>query len=290
MAVKVVSSKCVGCKICLKACPYDAIEMREGKAFILPNCTECKMCISSCKFGAIIYEEEKKEVKDFSDYRGVAVYIEHEEGEVAKVSKELLSEGKRLAERLATKVMAFVVGDAGAKELGKQLGKYGADEVYYVIDERLNYYQTLPFTKAIYTLIEELKPEIVLYGATPQGRDIAPRVANNLRVGLTADCTNLDLNDETRALLQTRPAFGGNIMATIESSRHRPQMATVRPGIMLVEEFENDNPTEKEIKVEFTDDDFKVELSKCVLRHVEPFSHSTRSPSQEKRISRRHER
>jgi electron transfer flavoprotein alpha subunit/NAD-dependent dihydropyrimidine dehydrogenase PreA subunit len=264
MTVKVIPSKCVGCKICLKSCPYESIEMREGKAFILPSCVECKMCISSCKFGAIVYEEEKKEVKDFSAYRGVGVYIEYNEGEVEKVSKELLSEAKRLAKRLNVQVYAYLIGDENIESLSSELGKYGADVVYLVKDKRLSYYQTLPFSKALQEIIRHTKPEIVLFGATPQGRDIAPRVANGLLVGLTADCTNLDLNEETRALLQTRPAFGGNIMATIESSRHRPQMATVRPGIMLVEDFGGKEVEKKEIKVKFSEDDFKVELLKVI--------------------------
>ncbi|MCK5683135.1 electron transfer flavoprotein subunit alpha [bacterium] len=272
MGVVILNDKCIGCKKCVKACPYSSIEMRDKKAVLLPSCTHCKICIESCKFDAIIYEEtdEKKpeEKKDFSAFRGVAVYIEHKGRDVHKVSRELLSEAHRLSKKLDTQVTAYIGGDESVKECFKVLYEYGADKIVYTCDARLAQYSTLPFARMVSEFIKLEKPEIVLFGATHEGRDLAPRIANVLRVGLTADCTNLDVVDETRALLQTRPAFGGNIMATIESSKHRPQMATVRPGIMRIIHDEQRNGEARLVDIDFKEDDFIVKLLEVISEGV----------------------
>ncbi len=271
MGVIILNDKCIGCKKCIKACPYNSIEMQEKKAVLLPSCTHCKICIESCKFDAIIYEEtgEKKiEEKDFSEFRGVAVYIEHKGGNVHKVSKELLGEARRLSKKLDTQVIAYIGGDESITGCFNSLYEYGANRIIYTCDPRLAQYSTLPFSRMVSEFIKIEKPEIVLFGATHEGRDLAPRIANLLRVGLTADCTNLDVVDETRALLQTRPAFGGNIMATIESSKHRPQMATVRPGIMRIMHDENRPGEAKEVTIDFKEDDFIVKLLEVISEGV----------------------
>jgi electron transfer flavoprotein alpha subunit len=172
----------------------------------------------------------------------VWIYIEQNNGKIADVSLELLGKGSELAKKLGVKTGAVLFG-SGVKNLAEALFAYGADKVYLAEDAALKNYLTLPYCKVMADLIREIEPQIVLYGATTTGRDIAPRIASELRVGLTADCTNLQIGDyskrvkeETKEykniLYQIRPAFGGNIVATIVCPDHRPQMATVREGVM----------------------------------------------------------
>jgi len=178
------------------------------------------------------------------DYRGVFVFVEQKNKEIENVSLELIGEGKKLAQELKHKVTAVVLGK-GVKEIEK-LGYYGADNIIYVENQDLDIYMTEPYTKALKEVIEDKKPEIVLFGATAIGRDVAPRLAGRIHTGLTADCTKLEINEENSDLMMTRPAFGGNIMATIECPDHRPQMATVRPGVMQKEEKD----TTKKVEIE----------------------------------------
>lgn len=165
------------------------------------------------------------------EFKNVWVYAEQREGELQKIALELIGEGKRLAEKLGVEVCALLVGKNIAG-LSSKLFEYGADKVYVVEDDLLEHYTTDGHTKVISEMIDELKPEILLIGATNIGRDLAPRIASRVSTGLTADCTQLDIEAETRTLLQTRPAFGGNLMATIINTEFRPQMSTVRPGVM----------------------------------------------------------
>lgn len=167
----------------------------------------------------------------FSEYRGIMVFIEQRENEVQKVSMELLGKGRELADTLGVKVTAAVLG-YNIEGLSEDLIAHGADKVVLVDHEMLKLYVTEPYTKALYGVVQAEKPEIVLFGATSIGRDLAPKVSARVHTGLTADCTSLDIEEETRNLLMTRPAFGGNIMATIICPDFRPQMSTVRPGVM----------------------------------------------------------
>lgn len=164
-------------------------------------------------------------------YKGVMVYIEQRTGEVQKVSLELLGKGKELANTLGTDLTAVVIGH-GMDALAKELVYNGADKVVVVDDELLHHYMCEPYTKALVSVINDKKPDIVLMGATAIGRDLAPRVSARVHTGLTADCTSLEIDAETGGLLMTRPAFGGNIMATIICPDYKPQMSTVRPGVM----------------------------------------------------------
>jgi len=164
-------------------------------------------------------------------YKGVLVFVEQRRGEIQKVSLELLGKGKELADKLGEELSAVIVGK-GIAHLGQELVYNGAQNVYVVDHETLDHYMTEPYTKALVKVINEKKPEIVLVGATAIGRDLAPRVSARVHTGLTADCTSLEIDEETKDLLMTRPAFGGNIMATIICPDHRPQMSTVRPGVM----------------------------------------------------------
>ncbi|AYE34652.1 electron transfer flavoprotein subunit alpha/FixB family protein [Clostridium septicum] len=167
---------------------------------------------------------------NIADYRGVWVFAEQRGGELQKVSLELLGEGRKIADKLGVKLTALILGDK-VKGLAETLGRHGADEVLVAEHELLKNYTTDGYTKVICDLASERKPGILFIGATFIGRDLGPRVAARLSTGLTADCTGLDVEVENGDLLATRPAFGGNLMATIACPDHRPQMATVRPGV-----------------------------------------------------------
>lgn len=169
---------------------------------------------------------------NLADYKGVLVYIEQRNKEIQKVSLELLGKGREIADKLGEKLSAVIIGH-GVENLAEELIYHGAEKVIVVDHEVLENFVTEPYTKALTEVINKEKPEVVLVGATSIGRDIGPRVSARIHTGLTADCTSLDIDDETRQLLMTRPAFGGNIMATIICPDHRPQMSTVRPGVML---------------------------------------------------------
>lgn len=168
---------------------------------------------------------------NLNDYKGIFVFAQQVDNKLNNVALELVGKAKELAKDLNTTVTAVLLGYKLDKEI-KDLEKYGADRIICVDNEMLETYMTEPYAHAMYTVIEKYKPEIVLYGATAIGRDLAPRISARVHTGLTADCTKLEIDEETKNLLMTRPAFGGNIMATIECPNHRPQMATVRPGVM----------------------------------------------------------
>ena len=178
-----------------------------------------------------------------SDKNNLIVYCEYEDGKVADVSLELLTKGRALADKLGIKLEAVVAGD-NLKDIENQLFPYGVDTVYKVEDKRLYPYTSLPHASILINLFKEKEPRIAFMGATSIGRDLGPRVSSALHSGLTADCTQLEIGDHTDArtgteykdlLLQIRPAFGGNIVATIVNPDHRPQMATVREGVMKKE-------------------------------------------------------
>lgn len=266
MSVTIFKEKCRGCRLCLKVCPFDAIKMEDGKAVInYDKCTNCGACETSCRFEAILVErEEKKEVKDLSAYKGVWVFAEQRQGKLMFTSLELLGEGRKLADKLGVELSALLLGN-NVDDICKELIYYGADKVLYANHKLLQNYTTDGYTKVITDLINERKPEIVIIGATNIGRDLAPRIAARLNTGLTADCTKLDIDEEQKILLQTRPAFGGNIMATIVTPKHRPQMATVRPGVMKkMEKNESRNGIVEKVDVDLHDEDIRVKVEEIV--------------------------
>jgi electron transfer flavoprotein alpha subunit len=230
--IKVVSELCTGCGACEPACLYGAIEIVQGEARIRETCNYCGACVPSCPFEAIVLTRDEKGVlASPDDYRGVWVFAEQRKGIVQKVAFELLGEGRKLADALGVELAAVLLG-SGVESQAQELIWRGAEKVYLVESPELEVYQDEPYTHVIDRLVREHKPEIVLTGATTIGRSLIPRVAVRLRTGLTADCTGLAIDPERRLLLQTRPAFGGNIMATILCERHRPQMSTVRYKVM----------------------------------------------------------
>jgi len=233
--IRIVSDKCVGCSLCVKACPPSAIKIVEKKAVIdLAKCNFCGACCEACKkYQAIIIEKEiEKTLKsDIPAYHGVWVFAEQRRGKIASVVFELLGEGKKLAGKLNTYLGAVLLGDKIESEAGKLI-LYGADRVFVVDDPALKDFHDDSYARTLVELVNEHKPEIVLTGATSVGRSFIPKAAVMLKTGLTADCTGLDIDMERKLLLQTRPAFGGNLMATIICPETRPQMATVRHKVM----------------------------------------------------------
>jgi len=249
--------KCISCGArCESSCPVDCIEMNDAGEPVVTEekCIGCKKCVKVCPSQALYMyftdeelqilkelgvdvnaddelDPEAAAIKKMQDkYRNVWVAVEQTEGEAAQVSWELLGEGRKLADKLKVELCALVIGE-NVEHICAQAFSYGADKCYLIEDKVFENYRTEPYLRACCHMIEKYKPEIILMGATGLGRDLAGAVATEVQTGLTADCTGLDV-DEKRNLMQTRPAFGGNIMATIMCDKYRPQMATVRPHVM----------------------------------------------------------
>lgn len=231
MAIEIITEKCVGCKLCLKSCPYDALEIINKVAVIKDNCIQCGACVDSCKFEAIILRKHEEVSIPEEQFKDIWVFAEQKKGIVQSVVYELLGEGKKLSQKRNQKLAAVLLGE-NIKQEAQKLIERGADKVYVIDSPHLKNYQDEPYSNVLTKLIQDYKPEIVLTGATTIGRSLIPRVAVKIKTGLTADCTGLDIDEEKGLLLQTRPAFGGNIMATIICPHHRPQMATVRHKVM----------------------------------------------------------
>ena len=205
---------------------------------------------------------------NIADYNGVWVFAEQREGHLEKVSLELLGEGRKIADKLGVKLTALLLG-SGIKDLGKGLRNHGADEVLVVDNKELEHYTTDGYTKVICDLVNKRKPGILFIGATFIGRDLGPRVAARLETGLTADCTSLDVDITNGNLLATRPAFGGNLMATIVCPDHRPQMATVRPGVFEKLEEEEKEGGVEEIPVNLSSEDIRTKVLEIVKENKE---------------------
>lgn len=205
---------------------------------------------------------------NIADYNGVWVFAEQREGHLEKVSLELLGEGRKIADKLGVKLTALLLG-SGIKDLGKGLRNHGADEVLVVDNKELEHYTTDGYNKVICDLVNKRKPGILFIGATFIGRDLGPRVAARLETGLTADCTSLDVDITDGNLLATRPAFGGNLMATIVCPDHRPQMATVRPGVFEKLEEEEKEGGVEEISVNLSSEDIRTKVLEIVKENKE---------------------
>ncbi|MDK0796710.1 electron transfer flavoprotein subunit alpha/FixB family protein [Clostridium perfringens] len=201
-----------------------------------------------------------------ADFNGVWVFAEQREGQLQKVSLELLGEGRKIADKLGSKLTALLIGSK-VQNLVEDLSRHGADEVLVVDAPELENYTTDGYTKAICELANAKKPNIIFIGATFIGRDLGPRVAARLETGLTADCTSLDVDVESGDLLATRPAFGGNLMATIVCPDHRPQMATVRPGVFEKLPLGENDATVENVEVKFNSNDIRTKIVEIIKEH-----------------------
>ncbi|MFC1949325.1 FAD-binding protein [Chloroflexota bacterium] len=235
-SIRIDLDKCAGCGSCITACPTGVIEIVDDKAQINEGCILCSACVDVCEYDAIKIETAEEAAPVDDSHRGIWVFAEQRDGIIKNVGYELLSRGRELADTLDTELCAVCMG-YNIKE-AEQLISYGADRIYLVDDPALGDHSEELYVGQLVRLIQEHKPEIVLTGATSLGRSFIPRVAATLKTGLTADCTGLDVDTENRLLLQTRPAFGGNIMATIICQSRRPQMATVRPRVFARNKLE----------------------------------------------------
>ena len=259
----VIASKCIGCVKCVKVCPVQALEM----SFTPEELLILQELAAAASLSTAAPEEDAEEValrKRLSVYRGVWVFIEQTEGEAAKVSWELLGKGKELALDRDCELCAIVMGD-GVEELCRQAIGYGAQKVYLMDAPVLRHYRTEAYQRGVCALVQKYHPEVILMGATGLGRDLAGVVATELATGLTADCTGLSI-DEKGNLMQTRPAFGGNIMATIVCDKYRPQMSTVRPHVMAMPHF--DPAARGEVlreSVPVTEEQMKVKVLKILM-------------------------
>ena len=201
---------------------------------------------------------------DISEYRGVWVFVEQTEGEPARVSLELLGKGRELAEKLGVVLTAFLLGES-VQDTAKELIFFGADEVIVANHPLLRDYRTELYTDIISEQVMARKPEVLIVGASPIGRDLAPRLSFRLNAGCTADCTGLDIDEENRLFVSTRPAFGGNVMATIICPEHRPQMSTVRPGVMALPEKDDSREGQIiDLELQFDEDTCKVKILESV--------------------------
>jgi len=227
--LEIDKDKCIGCGGCIDACPFGALSLVDNMVVVNDKCTACGACLLACPVHALNLPQERPQeaAEDLAAYSGVWVWVEQFNGRTGSISVEMLGQGRKLADQRKVALTACVLGH-NVEHIAKEAISFGADRVFWVDDPSLAAYSPAPYASTLINLVREYKPEIFLLGASSRGRDLAGSVASILYTGLTADCTGLDIDPENGLLLQTRPAFGGNIMATIICANHRPQMATVR--------------------------------------------------------------
>ncbi len=239
--IRVITEKCTACGLCEKSCSYGAISMtgapapksgRPTAVIDLSKCTICGACVEACKkFQAIVITRVTFKGQDIAKHSGIAVYAEHRGGKLASVVPEIIGAARELKKELGSAVYAILTG-AKVRPLTDELFSYGVDEVWMIDNPAIGDFDEDVQAELVSEIVMEKKPEIFLGGGTVIGRSLLPRVAARILTGLTADCTELAIDPSTKLLRQTRPAFGGNIMATILTQNHRPQMATVRHKVM----------------------------------------------------------
>jgi len=258
----------------IKICPFGALEEKNGELQINAACKMCKICVKKGPKGAIEYVVEEEKLIDKSLWKGIAVYVDHIDGAIHPVTYELIGKAKELAEKINHPVYAIMVGSDISKQ-SHEILHYGVDKVFVYDDEKLARFKIEPYTAVFEDFVQNVKPTAILVGATPVGRQLAPRLAARVRTGLTADCTKLEINENTD-LVQIRPAFGGNIMAQILTPNNRPQMATVRYKVM-------DAPMRKSLEsgeiincnIESYKLDSKVEVLDIIPKEKEQFIESS---------------
>ena len=228
--ISIQQNKCDLCGKCIEVCPFGAMEIVDGRIEINAACRVCSICLKNCPNKAILLTDGIRQKADRNKWKGILVYVEHFEGQIHPVTLELIGKAKELASKINHPVNCIFIGH-NITERAKELLEYGLDKVYIYDHEEFAYYREDIYTNAFEHCIKKSKPSMVLVGATSVGRSLAPRAAVRFRTGLTADCTVLEVK-ENSDLVQIRPAFGGNIMAQIVTEHSRPQFATVRYKVM----------------------------------------------------------
>jgi electron transfer flavoprotein alpha subunit len=229
--IRVILDKCVGCGLCLKVCAYDAVSLVDKKAVINERCTVCGACVGVCRWEAIEIERRPFKGQDIENYSGICLFAEHRHGKLSSVVYEIVGAARELKKELDRPINAILVGDK-VRAMAEELISFGVDGVWMVEDPSIGDFNEDVQSDLVAKILLDKKPEIFLGGGTILGRSLLPRVAARILTGLTADCTELSIDGDKQLLRQTRPAFGGNIMATILCGNHRPQMATVRHKVM----------------------------------------------------------
>ena len=247
--------QCILCGQCVEKCPFGALEILDNKIEINASCKMCKLCVKSCPVQAVsLVEDAVKQTVDKDAWKGVMVFVEQEESGIHPVAFELIGKARELAAKINHPVYAVLIGGGQAKEQAQTLLEYGVDKVYVYAHEALAHFRGDVYTNIMEDCIKTVKPTVILVGATSLGRSLAPACATRFRTGLTADCTVLDMKENTD-LVQIRPAFGGNIMAQIITTNTRPQFATVRYKVMNV--AEKTEPNGEVVTCEVTDEMLK---------------------------------
>ena len=225
--------KCTLCGICVEGCPFGALEIKDNKVEVNASCKMCKLCVKKCPQGAamLIEEEETAPRVNKTLWKGILVFVEQEQEGIHPVAYELIGKAKELARKINHPVYAICIGGEETKESARKLLPYGVDKVFVYADAELEHFRVDTYANVMEDCIRSIQPSVVLVGATALGRSLAPRCATRFRTGLTADCTRLEMKENTD-LVQIRPAFGGNIMAQIITTNARPQFATVRYKVM----------------------------------------------------------
>lgn len=271
MAKLVINQKLVGnIDTMISLCPFGAMENKNGELQINSACKMCKICVKKGPKGAVEYVEEAIPAIDKGKWKGIAVYVDHIDGVIHPVTYELIGKAKELAAKINHPVYAVMMGSNIDKQ-SHELLHYAVDKVYVYDHEKLDRFKMEPYTAVFEDFVNQVMPTAILMGATPVGRQLAPRLAARLRTGLTADCTILDINENTD-LVQIRPAFGGNIMAQILTPNNRPQMATVRYKVMDAPERSIEESGEI-IACEISEDKLgsKVEVIDIIAKEKEQF-------------------
>lgn len=257
--LKFNSDKCSLCRECMRKCPFNALSMDENGLQVGETCKMCGVCVKVCPTGALKFEQ-KAGSEDKSKWRDILIYGEIDGGKIHPVVYELIGEALKLAKKVGYKVNVVMVGKEGAVSLAEDLLYYGVENVYVYEHAGFEGFKADCYTDALADCISEIRPSVVLVGATSVGRSLAPRMATRFHTGLTADCTKLEMR-ENSDLVQIRPAFGGNVMAQILIADARPQFATVRYKVMK-KAVRREEKSGRVIKCEATD---KMALSRIEL-------------------------
>lgn len=265
--LKFDAKKCNLCGICIRNCPFGALSIEGSGIVVKDTCRMCRMCIKACPEKAIHVEQQANSV-DKNAWRDFLIYVEQEHGSIHPVAIELIGEARKMAAKMQYKVHCVMVGGEGTDKIAEQLLPYGVDTVYVYEHPELQHFRSDCYTAAVSDCIAAIKPCSVLIGATALGRSLAPRLSTRFRTGLTADCTQLDIQPNSD-MVQIRPAFGGNIMAQIAITRSRPQFATVRYRVMD-RAAKVETPTGKVVSCKVSDamlkSDIKVLSSELIER------------------------